>query len=728
MIFLNFALLGGIAALSIPVIIHFFHKSRFEVVKWGAMHLLESIVRVNQRRLRIEQLLLLLVRASIPILLALAMARPVWQGAQKLLGNAKSSMVLLLDNSYSMDAGRTGQSSYFVAREQAAQVVGGLPRGSEVQAVYMGEGGGTLLDAPTWDTARLAQLLRKSEAGYGTAIVPAALDFAATVLDQMHEPARDVVVFTDFQRISFEPAQDALVARMIERLKQMPVPPQITFFDVGEEVSDNIAVESLEFSKLTAGVGQKLQIRANLRNFGETSYPDLRVYFRVDGTEKSASQISLPAHESGQLLFTHVFETAGSHVVEVFAVADSLKADNSYLASIDVRDKVPVLLIDGAPSPEPMKGETDFAEIALQPYASGKVDLTDLISTKVIRVDELNSAALTGVAVVIMANVPKLDDEKLKSLEEYVRNGGGLLIFPGDHVDSAWYQNALFHEGAGLLPLGMGGSSGELPAGTSGAAIVGEHFENPALSLFNDSRNGSLSDASIKTWYRYEEASPKPGNEPAVILARLDSGDPFLVEKSFGQGRVIACATALDADWSNLPMRPFYLPLLQRLSVYLASTVDPPRNLGVGDAVTALLPAAMAGKKAALALPDGSSIEIPIEKKEGHAIAQYAQTQRAGIYTLTPPEGAPIYYVVNTSRKESDLRRLSTKEIAAFGLSHGVAIVHSMDEYRRVEKTRRFGTEVWKPLLWVLLVLCFLEVLLQQHFARVRAIPATAKG
>ena len=90
------------------------------------------------------------------------------------------------------------------------------------------------------------------------------------------------------------------------------------------------------------------------------------------------------------MLFTHAFEPPGSHVVEVVADADALKADNSFLASIPVRDKVPVLLVNGDPSAEPLKGETDFAEIALQPYSAGKVELADLITTKVVQAEELD--------------------------------------------------------------------------------------------------------------------------------------------------------------------------------------------------------------------------------------------------------------------------------------------------------------------------------------------------
>ena len=56
---------AGTLALAIPIIIHLFHKSRFKVVLWGAMHLLEAVIRQNQRRIRIEQWILLAIRCAI---------------------------------------------------------------------------------------------------------------------------------------------------------------------------------------------------------------------------------------------------------------------------------------------------------------------------------------------------------------------------------------------------------------------------------------------------------------------------------------------------------------------------------------------------------------------------------------------------------------------------------------------------------------------------------------
>lgn len=722
MTFLNIALLAGVLALAIPIIIHLFHKSRFKQVKWGAMHLLEAVIRQNQRRIQMEQWILLAIRCAIPALLALLMARPLWKGAAKLLGDTKTSTIILLDNSYSMEAARAGTSNWSLARDEAVRIVSELKPGSEVAVGLMGDGGVGLLDTPTYDTGRVLKALQKLEASSGAANVPASLDFAANTFDQMHESVRQLIVLTDFQRVSFSAQEDSLLSQMITRLNKSAAPPSITFFDIGPEVRENVAVESLDFSRLMVGVGQKVQIRANLRNFGDQRWPDLRVNFRVDGKDKSAAQIKLGPREKGQVLFTHVFDTAGSHVVEVSAEADPLKADNTFLASMQVRDRVPVLLVDGEPSKEPLKSETSFAEIALQPFAAGRVELADLVTTRVVAPEAITPQMLNESAVVLLANVRKLNDNQLHALEEFVRNGGGLLVFPGAKIDTSWYQSALYRDGKGLLPLAYAQLAGDAKATAQPASVVSQRFENPALEFFNDPRNGTMSEAAVRLWFKTKDA-PAGVGEPPVVLARLDSGDPFFVEKRFGEGRVIECATAVDADWSNLPMRPFYLPLLQRLTVYLASTIFPPRNLDAGKPIAAFLPAADVEKKATLTLPDGDATELKVVRKGSLGVAEFARTQRPGLYTLTPPSGAPINYVVNANRRESDTSKLGDQEISDVAKSHGVLLVRSSAEYKQLEQKRRFGTELWKPLLWTLLVFFVGEMVLEQLFAGVRRKP-----
>jgi len=222
-------------------------------------------------------------------------------------------------------------------------------------------------------------------------------------------------------------------------------------------------------------------------------------------------------------------------------------------------------------------------------------------------------------------------------------------------------------------------------------------------------------------WFKMTEAADASmAADAPTVLARLENGDPFLVEKKFGEGRVIACATALDADWSNLPMRPFYLPLLQRLTVHLASTIFPPRNLGVGKPIAAFANVTDVDKEATLTGPDGGVAKAKVAKRGNRGLVEFPKTQRPGLYTLQLPSGSPIHYVVNADRRESDLAKLEPKEIADLAKAHEVALVSSASEYKQLEQKRRFGTELWKTLLWAMFLLIVAEMVLEQIFAGVR--------
>ena len=77
--FLNLALAGGLAAVSIPILVHIAHRRKITPVKWGAMQFLE-LGRRTRRRIRLEEWLLLLLRMGMIGLVALALARPWAKG------------------------------------------------------------------------------------------------------------------------------------------------------------------------------------------------------------------------------------------------------------------------------------------------------------------------------------------------------------------------------------------------------------------------------------------------------------------------------------------------------------------------------------------------------------------------------------------------------------------------------------------------------------------------
>src|SRR5215210_1667614 len=89
------------AAVSIPIVIHLLNRRKFERVPWAAMRFLRVSVEQNQRRIQIEDLLLLILRCLLLALLVLALSRPVLR-ATGVVGPAATTAVIVLDNSYSM--------------------------------------------------------------------------------------------------------------------------------------------------------------------------------------------------------------------------------------------------------------------------------------------------------------------------------------------------------------------------------------------------------------------------------------------------------------------------------------------------------------------------------------------------------------------------------------------------------------------------------------------------
>ena len=718
MSFMNLALVGGAAAAAIPILVHLISKSQHREVKWGAMHLIELTLKSQQRRLRFEHWLLMLLRCAIPILLAFCMARPILKGTAALWSNSKTSLLVVLDNSYSLDFKGAGGTNFEKARDTAAELVQELQRGSDVNVVLMSDPKTPLYDTSVFNTEAVAEELQAMQAGFGQAQVSTALEHGAEQLLNMNHPHREVVLISDFQRISWptEEGEAALRTRVGQQLQGLEMPPNLTLFHVGVEGRENVCVETVSTSHLLLGINQTVTVQASLRNYGERNHEALRVIFHADGKPVDEQQIPLGAGERRQVRFRHSFDTPGSHVIEVATDADSLKADNIFRASIPVWDKVPVLVINGAPDKEPLKGETDFLQIALQPYREGgEPDLVDLLESRIINVADFNAASIGDTRVVVLANVSQLQRSQLNELQTFVKDGGGLMIFGGDQLDQRWYNEQLLPYG--LLPARLGEVADKRNDPEPFTRMVVQRFDHPALKIFSNPRNGDLASAEVRQWHRTME---DPDNELVRPLARLETGDAFLLEKIYGNGRVLFCATACDDAWSSLPLRPFFVPFSQRLCTYLASSVMPSRNLGVNEKAVAHFPADQAGQEVMVMDTENEQFMLPIELRGGRGVATFEETARPGLYTMQGPTGEAIHFVVNTRRSESDLKQLMQEERRGVAAAMNADLVQDLGEYRDLDHTRRFGQEIWKPVFALVLFLLFFELWLERRMARQR--------
>ncbi|MFN9039288.1 MAG: BatA domain-containing protein [Planctomyces sp.] len=766
---LNPLLAIGAGALLIPLLIHIFNRSRFRTIEWGAMHLLESVISQNRRRLRIDQLILLLIRCLIPAVLAFCLARPVLTGGG-LLGDAPVALAVVLDNSYSMEAADPGGTRFTAAVESACRVIGELPRGSQVAVVLTGGRPTPLFDAPLADLQTVIRRLRQQKPGLGASDIPGSLELAADLLESMPAVRRQMLVLSDYQPADWSTLSGGPAAALQKRLQSSDIPTQLLLL-AGTPLQpdarpDNITVESLQLPQQPIGVGQEFSVQARLKSYSGRDLDAASVALTLDGQPVSTVQTALKSGGTAEVLFRCRSDVAGSHVLTVAVTADDLlPTDNQRSAVIDLLDTVRVLLIDGDPGSQPLQSETDYLAVALTPWTFGRVPLTDLLQTQVIPPAQLTEAALQTARVVVLANVPRLTDPQTEWLTAWVRGGGSLLISAGNRLDIEWHRTKLWNDGAGLLPSAWGelrgaGDAGQAatpapaapasPAGPRTARIVSQRSEHPALAFFNDPANGDLSTAEIRRWHVLTATAATETQAGTATAAILDSGDPLLLERRLGDGVVLQLATAVDTDWSDLPLRPFYVPLMQQLVATLAVQIQPPRNLSAGSAAVALFypptaadaDPAVAAKAAATAPPPpqntptdtatplpavtlvdplGARSTLPSRVQGRWLAAETTATQRPGIYLMTLPDGRPAHFAVQTDAAESDLTLLDPQQQQDRAQQLNAVLLTSAEDWLEADRRQRHGQEIWPWVLAGLLLLMCLEVVLQQRFAGVTA-------
>ncbi len=723
MTFLNAILLAGAAAFLIPLIIHLLNKRRVTVVAWGAMHLLQEALRQKKKNLRIEQLLLLLIRIAIPIMLALCLARPVMSFFSQLPGMNKSSLVVLLDNSYSMRAPAVGGTVRDQARNDLRRVLDSLPRGSDASVILAGNPPKLLLDQPTTALDLIPQKLQTESSLAGPLDLNNAFQLAQSELKRMGTGSREVLLISDFQQSDWRSVAEGGTIAALDTLKKSQPAPALTFYHLASDLHENLTLASVEPSAFVVAKEQTIALRTRVQNHGQRAYQDILVQLEADGAKVRSTRISVAPNAETVLTLTHAFATAGDHTLTVRVEGDSFVEDNAYSLVIPVREQVDTLLVRGDSGAGPLAGATDFLEIALTPQQSAKATLKDVIHTSNVAWREFHGRgygpknALEGTEVVVLANVQKLPQKQMNDLEDFVKSGGGLIIFAGPECDLIWYEREFYRNGQGLMPCSIKGF-GHVDDGQTPARILSQRYTHPATSYFNDARGMKLQDGAFQHWMRFEKIEGD-----ARVLLSLDRGDALMVEKPFGKGRVIAVASTANAQWNNFPLQPVFVPLMQRLVTYLATQSAAPQSQPCGTGLRVTLRKEQLKEVFTVTDPQNQTHEIqPRDEQEKGVFLDYADTQQPGIYEVrsnSAPKNEPSrHFAFNLNAAESDLTQLAETKTREVATRFGASYAGNYEDYERLDRTRRHGTEIWQPLLLLLILLLFTEVFLQQRISK----------
>ncbi len=732
MSFLNWVLLGGIAAFTAPLIIHLLNRTRFKVVEWGAMHLLEAALQVNSQRIQWQSMLLLLMRCLIPILLALGLARPVFTSWRSAGGAGAKSLVILIDNSISMQAIDSSNATRFQhAIQQAQAVIKRQAPSTELSIWTMGGQPVDVLNGTTFDHARVSYQLASLPSGAGSVPVQSALAAAQKQASSMQNASREIIVISDFQDHEWKEFTEVQRAAIKQQLTAEKIPVQLTLLPIREPIAKSnlsVAIDAMEQPLVV--VKQVFRVSAQVQNHGDKPADDVSIHLQVAGTEVASRRLAIPASGVTQAVFDCQIASPGTHVVRV-QIDDTtgLTADNTSYQIVNVRDPLRVLIIDKQADALELERASGYLSLALSPFQSSAAGKNYML-TRTINPDQIVKSEIADHDVVVIVDAPRLNDPLANEIVEFVRQGGGLMLFSTKAIDTTWY-NANWGAVAKspLLPCDY------LPQPKPPASIARISAEPTALHALGMRQLGSEDFAAVEVsaWHSVKLNSSSDASQSAAhVLLKLDNSEPLLVAKAFGTGHVVQFAISADTTGSNLPLRPIYVPLMQNLVQWLATGVEPVRNTTTGQSLAIKSPTTKAGgtpvdhQLAVVTLPDQSKVELQLDNNVN---VNFNETAFPGVYSVTFGSfpntdhsklnlDSTTLYAVNAPANESHLEFLAPQKQDELATAMGASVAADAQELLTMQSLRANGREAWRWFLLAMIALLFVELWWQQRISR----------
>ena len=728
MAFLNPLFLFGLLAAGIPLIIHLWNRRRVVTIDFSSLMFLMAAHRENARRFQLRHLLILLLRMAIIALIALALSRPfLTLGLPVASVRAKTDVVIVLDNSYSMAYQDVDGIRFEKAKALATDILETLRHGDSASLILMSDVPDPVFQQLTPDIGSVVAAINDAEVSYRATNVQPSLELAHEMLAESEQLNRELYLISDFAKNGWENV-GARLPRPYNRSGA-----RVSLIPVAEGESHNTNIEEIHPSNQLIGVYLPFQLNVTTANHSVAPLARSIITLFIGSEKQKTVSFSAAANESLNTSLTYNFSTPGTHTGYFTLTPDRLNIDNRRYFALDVIGEVRVLCVGE---------QTEYLALALNPRdVSLPSAATDAAVSKDINPDGINSGGvmilptqctpnqfesfpLEDYDVIILADVAEITSQAGAQLKEFLRQGKSVIAFVGSGSEVASYNR--FSDA--FLPAEFGGTLRWTPP----QQVRTYQETHPIFDIF---RNEGFSTQYAPQFYNGVVLRPTLESK---VIARFGDDTPFLIERGDGTGTVLLYNCGLFAQqnsnanagagpsraraYSNdLLVNPYFLPILQQSVLYTAAANNNRITWGghIGDTYTARYPRSAGGKatielKTDTGIPenddsDTSNISVVPIAEDG--TLQFRGTERPGIYQIevqTRDRRQRDLFAVNVDAREADLVQIPLQQAAArVGAQTGTDDVTqgttiTADAYNM----KRHGREIWGELL--LLTVCLM--------------------
>jgi len=712
------AILAASGAVSIPVVIHLLRRFRRQVVDLPTIRFLLQAKKVQEKRWRLEQWFLLLLRCLMVLLLvaactaAMPWVEPYWRNifpnmqGQKALGTIRSHTILVFDSSLSMLATKDGKSAFDKAKSNAEKFSQACELGDSISLIQMSFPPKTIINEPSEDLDKVRDEILALVPTHGCSDLAGTLALVEALLQRSPSrfKERRVIFFTDLQRGSWLGTNNAAANVLFAKLR---IKADVSIFDVGSDIETNLAISNLEVEGQVAGVGSETRFSAKLQVFGDKPKSPVKVKLLVGKIGPQADSVSIrqmaedsfdmQASSQSTISLTHKFTEPGDYAIAVQLNQDRLAADDSSRMVVRVSKELNVLIVNGKYAARELEKSTGFLQIALDNDGVDSIPVKfKMKSIDEPRIsDELNRG-LVGYDSIFFADIARWRNSEALAVEEFVRKGGGVVFWLGDQAEPQSYNDNLFRDGKGLLPAKLLKQVNAAPDSLFQFQPDFASFQSPPLSAFRTPEDKlsllaprftkifqvePLSKSSVRQLASFKQiATGNKADEPkeeSIKAPALLGWQPLAVSQSKkvgpsnarSKGWVYLVSSSANTEWNNWPAYPSYLPMVQELLIASCAGKLKERSQLCGSTLEDY-PNQQSGE-VKVSHPDGSSETFALGQDLGFTKLNYTNTMVSGFYfakylsTQTSLAFAinPMLSPLGESGFESDLSRCSVEEI-----------------------------------------------------------------
>ncbi len=650
------ALLFGLVAAVVPWLVHLIGKRRAVPVRFAAMQLLLRSEKRTSARRRLREILLLLSRTAIAASLPLIFARPFAERASDVPGATllPQSAVIVLDDSASLQRRRGSGTIFDQAKARARSLLSQFPTDSDIALVLTSAHSEAPVGELSTEHARVRDALEGVKCSARVSDFTEAMRRAALILAASTRPERRIFLLTDLQAAGW--GEDTGLPDQGG--------PDVAVIDVaGEKPWTNRAVVSLVAEPAAeAGTGG-VAVTAEIASFSALPVNQLGVTLKIDGATVARHFVDVPAggRVPKRILYSLPEGTGGTHEAEIEIDPDDFPLDDRRIARLELSRTLRALIINGDARTVKTEDEAVFLETALKIG-----DRTAVVTT--LMPDDVPTDSLGSYTVIFAANITAPSSALAAALIRFVEGGGGLFVSVGSHVDAT-----LWNQRMGKIlpqPLGLARTASAMPGQAEGETLDNRPAErlapldrrHPLLAHFSASGEG----LATARFFKFMLLEPVPDSIEHAVVLRFESGAPALVERQVVKGRVLLLATTVDRDWTDLPIHPGFLPLIQQSARRLTGLSEDAANPSLLVGQSRELELGADERRIEIMKPDGVLWVAHQERGVGHKTVIFNETDQPGAYHVRAiaPDGTVVprpgdTFVVNLDPRESDPARLA---------------------------------------------------------------------